>query len=454
MLTALKIAMAFVGMIAAGFGLAWLSASAREEARPALQRALSRLEGAAHWAWERAGEPSAVETEDAPAPPPTPAEPTASAAASAEPAGLALAERFLDEASLSSERAAIREGFADAAMATLEGLFVEGIAREWEDRRALELAGAALREVAERDPLAALSLLRALGPMERERLAPAVARGWASDDLVEAWEWIETAWAEAGGGYIDRSLQREMHLQALDAALTQSGDFATAVALYGRTPDPQLKAEIATLVARRLVSDNPAYAWERLDFETVEGVDAAIMDAVALEWSRRDAPGAAQWALANRDQLSGTAIRWIAKGLSLSGLEGGLRQLREGLGRGGGDLVAAEAARLAARRRPEEAGGWLRTIGSSSVWSSATLEALEEVGYEDFERTLRLVNAAEPPGSPRRLEALFFALQLWSEVDPEQARAFAASDKVGLAPGPRRQLEQALSLLPAGEAPR
>lgn len=313
-------------------------------------------------------------------------------------------------------------------LAELEELYIEALSYDLEDRRAFEAAGLALEAIASQDPGHALELLNALTPAEKQRLAIALSDGWARHDAVSAWDWIDSAWIDANGEYIDRALQNRMFHGTLDVVLSEQRDYQLATDLLSSVVEPELRLELADLIAFYVVSENPAQTLDRLDFTSDAMVDSAIMDAVIDEWAQRDSLGAMAWTLENEDQVTSKGARLIAKDLVINGvvqeLEAFHVNLQSSYKR---DSVASESARLLARRSPVESVSWLAAIEAPSAKLNAYYDSLYEIGHDDFSSSVRYAELAYGVAELDRETALFEALQSWTLVAPEKVRAYLDS---------------------------
>jgi len=310
----------------------------------------------------------------------------------------------------------------------LEEFYIEALSFDLEDRRAFEAAGLALQSIASQDPRGALELLYALNPSEKERLATALSDGWARYDAVSAWDWIDSAWIDANGEYIDRDLQNQMFHGTLEVVLSEQRNFQLATDLLSSVVEPGLRLELADLIAFYVVSENPAQTLDRLDFTSNAMVDSAIMDAVIDEWAQRDSLGAMAWTLENQDQVTVKGARLIAKDLVLNGVYQALEdfhlELQSSYKR---DSVASESARLLARRNPNDSVSWLAAIESSMTKYDAYYDSLYELGHDDFDSSVRYAELAYGVANLDREDALFEALQGWSVIAPSKVQSYLES---------------------------
>ena len=104
----------------------------------------------------------------------------------------------------------------------LEEFYIEALSFDLEDRRAFEAAGLALQSIASQDPRRALELLYSLTPSEKARLATALSGGWAKYDAVSAWDWIDSAWIDDSGEYIDRDFTERLKWSCRNSEITSS----------------------------------------------------------------------------------------------------------------------------------------------------------------------------------------------------------------------------------------
>ncbi|MBD5778324.1 hypothetical protein IEN85_02300 [Pelagicoccus sp. NFK12] len=333
----------------------------------------------------------------------------------------------------------------------LEQHFAELMARDLDDHRALGYAGRVLQEIAQRSPDLGVALLSAMTPAERAALVPSVARGWTMADPQGAFAWIESAWVAPDGGYIDRGLQNDLYGRAMDVLVGELRDYEQAAEVLAGLADPDLKAELTELVAHRIVRDGPENALDRLaELET--GVfDVSVMDAVAEQWAARDGEGAAQWVLANEQEMSLAGVRSIAKHLTLGAEDEELHGFHEGLGEPGKrDSVASEVSRLKARREPVVSAQWARAIEDPSTRQRAVLDALYEIGYEDIGSSLGYIDYVYLPEDEGRAPVVFSTLKDWLAVDVEAVAGYLGSGRANLSASLSEELLSEMALLPQG----
>ncbi|MDE0769686.1 MAG: hypothetical protein OSB19_15015, partial [Opitutaceae bacterium] len=165
----------------------------------------------------------------------------------------------------------------------LEEFYIEALSLDLIDSRAFDAAGLALEAIATQDPALAVQLLYALSPAEKERLATALSNGWAQHDALSAWDWIDSAWIDQDGEFIDRDLQNRMFREALGVVLQDDGKIQLAADLVSSLLEPDLRTGLAEMIAYQVVSENPAQALGRLNFESDALIDSAIMDAIIGE---------------------------------------------------------------------------------------------------------------------------------------------------------------------------
>lgn len=377
-------------------------------------------------------------------------------AEAADSAGRSWAEEALDAFLSEPDRlralSEMRQRVDSASQAEREALLVEAMARDLEEASVVEVARAALQSIAAEDPALARGLLGAFSSAEKERLATSLVRGWASSDVEAAWNWIGVAWADEAGRFIDRRMQNTLFHAAVDTLLTEAQDYNRAAIYASSAIEPDLRRELARLIARRVVSDNPAAALQRIDFQSEEFIDAAIMEAVVDEWAMRDPVGAQQWVLANEDMVPPGAVTEVAKRLLLEQagqeLVGFHAALKDGYKR---DLVAGQATRLLARRASEASVQWLHAIESPEAQRDAFLDALYEIGHENLDATMGYVDLAYGEGDPNRPIMLMAALESWVEVDAEQVADYLDSGRSGLSRPSAESLRDLLGLQPSSE---
>lgn len=333
----------------------------------------------------------------------------------------------------------------------LEEHFMELMARDLDNHRAVDYAGRVLQEIAERTPDLAVLLLGAMTPAEKALLVPSVARGWTVSDPEAAFAWIDMAWRAAEGGYIDRSLQNDLYVGAMDALVGELRDYEGAAKVLAEVVDPTLKAELTKLVAHRIVGDGPEYALDRLAELSTGIFDASVMDAVAEQWASRDGAGAAGWVLDNEAEMSPSGVRSIAKHLALGAEVETLVGFHEGLTElGKRDTVASEVARLKARREPLVSAEWARAIESPSTQQRAVLDALSEIGYEDFGSAVGYIDSVYEPEDEGRAPVVYTTLKGWLAVDVDAVAGYLGSGRANLSANLSDELLLELELLPRG----
>lgn len=314
---------------------------------------------------------------------------------------------------------------AAASGEELDALFVDFMSRDLEGGFWRELAGETLREIARRDGYAGMAALYALGPAERAILAESLARGWVAHDSQAAFDWIAQAWIDAEGTFVDRDLQNRLFRVGIDALLERGERFGEAAAVLRGVRDPQERAFLAERVAEKIVQDGPERALERLALIEAGDLDVSVMDAISREWAARDSAGAADWTIANQGEISERGARGIARQLAVEERTELLRSfhasLREGSKR---DAVAAEAARLSARRDPLASGEWVHAIEGSDRKRFAVSDALREIGYDDFEHSLDYIEFAFGSDQEGKGPVLLAALEDWTRVDASKVEVF------------------------------
>ena len=322
------------------------------------------------------------------------------------------------------------EGLAlgDFERADLEDLFIEATAAAYDDRRALEVARASLQQIARQDPAAAVSLLYAVAPFLKETLAVGMVEGWTRVDPLSAWDWVESAWIDDEGAFVDRALQNKLSMASMSALLDSSSDLVLAATLTSLSNQPDLKEGLAELVGEFVVSEDPELALTQFEFEGDQTVDVAIMNAVIKQWAERDLEGAVEWAGENEDQLAVDSMRELTKQLVLVGETDRLQEVYSSVNDlEKRDAVAAEAARLLVRREIVEASRWLSEIGDPASKRVAVESALYELGYDDLDSTIVLVHLAFESGDPDRSDVLVSELDKWVQQDRAAVARFLAS---------------------------
>ena len=344
-----------------------------------------------------------------------------------------LVETFL-EAGLVEGEFSLERKLATLDFSQLEDFYIEALSFDLQSAKAYEAAGLALQKIATQDPVKALELLFALSPAEKERLSTELAIGWARTDPLSTWDWIDAAWVDPSGAYIDRQLQNSLFRETLDVVLEGHEDYQMAANLLASIVEPNLKLELADLIAFHVVSKNPAEALERMRFQSDDLLDSAIMDAVIEEWAQRDSIGAMEWTLANQRQVTSAGAKEIAKDLLLNGVRDGLIDFHANLqSQYKRDAVASEGARLLARREPIESISWLTAIEFTGDRYQAYYDSLYEIGHDDFESSVEFAELANSVANLDRETAFFEALQSWTLVDPERVKVYldSSDDFVG-----------------------
>lgn len=318
--------------------------------------------------------------------------------------------------------------------AELEDRFVEFMSRDLEDARSVGFAGRILQELARRQPERAAALLYALTPAEKEKLVPSLARGWVAADEASAFAWIETAWIDPDGEYIDRELQNRLYIESVDT-LAGLRDFDAAARRVEGVADPDLKRRLVDLLARRIVADGPELALDRMAASRDEVLDTAILEAISEEWSARDPIGAMEWALGNQEEVSPGAARAVAKQLAINQLRKPLIDFHDGFrDRATRDSVASEAARLLARREPVVSADWILAIEGSAAKFAAVQDALYEIGYERFSASVDYIDYVYRREEPERMPVLYSALKDWVLIDRASVQAYLQSERAGMDP--------------------
>ena len=344
-----------------------------------------------------------------------------------------LVETFLEAGSVEGEFSLERK-LATLDFSQLEDFYIEALSFDLESAKAYEAAGLALQKIATQDPGKALELLFALSPAEKERLSRELAIGWARADPLSTWDWIDAAWVDQSGAYIDRQLQNSLFRETLDVVLEGHEDYQMAANMLASVVEPNLKLELADLIAFHVVSRNPAEALERMRFQSDDLLDSAIMDAVIKEWAQRDSIGAMEWTLANQRQVTSAGAKEIAKDLLLNGARDGLIDFHANLqSQYKRDAVASEGARLLARREPIESISWLAAIEFKGARYQAYYDSLYEIGHDDLESSVEFAELANSVANLDRETAFFEALQSWTLVDPERLKVYldSSDDFVG-----------------------
>ncbi|MDQ8186511.1 hypothetical protein [Pelagicoccus sp. SDUM812002] len=333
----------------------------------------------------------------------------------------------------------------------LELHFVELMARDLDDYRAVDYAGRVLQEIAHRSPELGVALLSAMAPAEKELLVPSVAKGWTLSDPDGAFAWIEVAWIVEDGGYIDRALQNDLYTNAMGVLVGELRQYEQAAGVLAGLTDPELKAELTEQVAHRMVSDGPESALDRLAALDTGVFDSSVMDAVAEQWAARDGPGAADWVLENEAEMSPKGVRSIAKHLTLGAKEEALVGFHDGLGEARKrDTVASEVARLKARREPLASAEWARAIESPQSRQRAVMDALYEIGFEDFGSSVGYIDSVYELQDETRSPVVFSTLKGWLSVDVDAVAGYLGSGRANLSEGLSEELLLEMELLPQG----
>jgi len=408
MLTFLKIVVSFIAISAVGYQLAHWADSSFNSTAPL------RIEN-----------PTAVAAPDRSS---TVDTPIVAAETELDPVMESLVMSFLDS-NAAIGGFALEKKLRALDLMELEDFYIEALSFDLIDRRAFEAAGLALEAIAAQEPALAVQLLYSLSPAEKERLATALSSGWAQYDALSAWDWIDSAWIDRHGEFIDRRLQHLMFREALGVVLEGRSDFQLAADLVSSLAEPELRIQLADQIAFKLVSENPAQALARLDFESDALLDSSIMNAIIDEWSQRDSIGAMAWTLENQSQVSSQGTRSIAKDLLLNGVYDQLASFHSTLVETGKrDSVAWESARLLARRDPQASIAWISVIETLSSRYSAFNDSLYEIGHDDFESSVQFAELAYSVADLDRETVLFETLQSWTTVNTGKVREYLDSN--------------------------
>lgn len=339
----------------------------------------------------------------------------------------------------------------DLSIEELQEHFVEFMARDLDDSQAVEYAGTVLMEIAKRSPKLGVGLLSAMTPAEKESLVPSVARGWTLNDPAGAFEWIEVAWVEEDGGYIDRGLQNQLYESAMYTLTGMLRQYDVAAETLAGIVDPALKSELTDLVAYVMVRDGPERAMDSLVNLETAIFDTSVMDAVADQWAARDSVGAADWVLANETEMSSTGVRSIAKHLALGEQAEALTGFHSGLLEiGKRDTVASEVARLKARREPEDSARWAQAIENPDRRQRAVFDALYEIGYDDFDSSLGYIDRVYTVEDAARSPVVYSTLKDWLAVDLDAVAGYLGSGRANLSASLSEELLLEMEQLPRG----
>jgi len=305
-------------------------------------------------------------------------------------------------------------------------------------------AGVAMERMASLDPVAAVAAFSALLPIDKESLAFSVAEGWTQTDPLSAWDWIESAWMDVDGAVFDRPLQRELLSTAMSAVLEEHRDLPLAATLTSLTPDQDLKSRLAAQIAAFVVSNEPEEMLQAFEFEGDKTVDQAIMDEIVREWSGRDAQGVIEWVSDNAGEVSSVGAEYMAKQLVAQNLEGELQGVFASLPEvSQRDALAAEAARMLARRDPLVSSNWLRGIGDQEERERTFWKALHEIGDEDISTVVDYLAMSFPESDLRRFGLAERIFSEWNVQDPDVVRDYLNATEV-LTPQERTGLKALL----------
>lgn len=327
---------------------------------------------------------------------------------------------FVEEFDSEKKSVMLKDTMSDWPLEQVVAFFGDALTLGLDDGEMRLAASVALERMAAMDPAAAVAAFSALLPIDKEAMAVSIAEGWTHNDPLSAWDWIESAWMSADGAVFDRSLQNQMLSTAMEAVLETHRDLPLAAALTSLTPDAELKTELAEMIAAFVVSNEPEQMMQAFEFEGDKTVDQAILDEIIREWSGRDAEGAIEWVADNGDEVSNIGAKHLAKQLIAQGFEKELQGVFASLPQvEQRDSLAAEAARVLARRDPVASANWLQGVENRSVRGGAFASALDEIGMESFDSSAAFFMLNYPEQTVERLDVATGFYLKWYKEDSE-----------------------------------
>ena len=327
---------------------------------------------------------------------------------------------FVEEFDPEKKAVELKDLMSDWPLERVVAFFGDALSLGLDEGEMLLAASVALERMAAMDPAAAVAAFSALLPIDKEAMAVSIAEGWTHNDPLSAWDWIESAWMSADGAVFDRSLQNQMLSTAMEAVLNIHRDLPLAATLTSLTPDSELKKDLAEQIAAFVVSNEPEQMMQAFEFEGDTTVDQAIMDEIVREWSGRDAEGAIEWVAENGDEVSSIGARHLAKQLIAQDFEKALQGVFVNLPRiEQRDSLAAEAARVLARRNPVVSSSWLQGIKDNVVREEALWNSLNEIGDESLEIAVDYFAMSYPQAGAGRLRLAEKLFMDWNTTNPQ-----------------------------------
>ncbi|MCH6256260.1 hypothetical protein MLD52_06855 [Puniceicoccaceae bacterium K14] len=338
---------------------------------------------------------------------------------------------FLSESDKAKRNYLLREKLRKLEPGAI-GDFLEGVLSDEEAiSPSIEVAGIALQEIARKEPGLALTLLYSQDPYIREELAESLISGWSETDPLSAWDWVESAWMDKEGNFVDRALQNQLSEAAMIVILKKHDDIPMAATLASMTLQPDLKNELVMAIAEHVVSVDPESALSKFEFEGDESVDIAIMNSVIEQWSEQDLSGALTWALQNESEISEVGMRSLAKQTILNSNASAVDEARaQILDSDKQDAFISEAARLYVRQDLVTSAQWISSVADSENKAEATNDALYELGYEDFDTTIVLLDLVYDGEGGPSIDLLRDTLEGWEEEDSKRVIRYLESGQV------------------------
>ena len=332
---------------------------------------------------------------------------------------------FVEEFDPEKKAVELKDSMSDWPLEQVVSFFGDALSLGLDEGEMRLAASVALERMAAMDPAAAVAAFSALLPIDKEAMAVSIAEGWTHNDPLSAWDWIESAWMGADGSVFDRSLQNQMLSTAMEAVLNEHHDLPLAATLTSLTPDFEVKKKLAEQIAAFVVSNEPEQMMQAFEFEGDTTVDQAIMDEIIREWSGRDAEGAIEWVADNGDEVSEIGAKHLANQLIPQGLEKELQGVFVNLPlEEQRDSLAAEAARVLARRHPMVSSSWLQGIKDNVIREEALWNSLNEIGDESLEIAVDYFAMSYPQEGVGRLRIAEKLFMDWNAINPQAVQDY------------------------------
>lgn len=276
---------------------------------------------------------------------------------------------------------------------------------------------AAMQQLAERDPAAALRHLERMPVgMERQALLQVIARAYGKRDAAAALEWAQSQTGQRGivAAVIAGVAEQDPH-RALDLAfaLTSPGERMQAVQLaagYAARTD----ADAEAIANRLLAADNPA-------------VRESLAFGVVTSWASRSPDSAMRWLLRSGQNASPNVYQQLGQVLAM-------RDPRNAIGYSAQIPTAAlepwvnGVAQGYAQNDPQGAVDWLRQYRGESWYDRAAGTAAMYLAQRDGAAAARLLDEldVERMGAMQARQVANMVAANWANSDPAAAAAWAA----------------------------